>query len=46
MGEALAAVFSVTTLLATALESIDCAPSPEAAEQALDDFERGPWGQR
>jgi len=68
MGEALAEVFSATTLqtcivylmrnslefaswkhrklLVTALESIDCAPSPEAADHALDDFERGPWGQR
>lgn len=33
-------------LLAAALKPIYCAPSAEAAEQALNDFERGPWGQR
>jgi transposase-like protein len=33
-------------LLAAALKPIYCAPSAEAAEQALSDFERGPWGQR
>lgn len=33
-------------LLAAALKPIYCAPSAEAAEQALHDFERGSWGQR
>ncbi|HEX2752751.1 MAG TPA: IS256 family transposase [Alphaproteobacteria bacterium] len=33
-------------LLAAALKPIYCAPSAEAAEQALSDFEIGPWGQR
>jgi len=33
-------------LLAAALKPIYCAPSAEAAEQALRDFELGPWGQR
>lgn len=33
-------------LLAGALKPIYCAPSAEAAEQALNDFERGPWGKR
>ena len=33
-------------LLAAALKPIYCAPSAEAAEQALNDFERGPWGKR
>lgn len=33
-------------LLAAALKPIYCAPSAEAAELALNDFERGPWGQR
>lgn len=33
-------------LLAAALKPIYCAPSAEAAEQALSDFERSPWGQR
>jgi transposase-like protein len=33
-------------LLAAALKPIYCAPSAEAAEQALNDFERSPWGQR
>lgn len=33
-------------LLAAALKPIYCAPSAEAAEQALNDFERGPWGRR
>ena len=33
-------------LLAAALKPIYCAPSAEAAEQALSDFESGPWGQR
>ena len=32
--------------LAAALRPIYCAPSAEAAEQALDEFERGPWGKR
>ena len=32
--------------LAAALRPIYCAPSAEAAEQALDEFERGAWGQR
>jgi transposase-like protein len=33
-------------LLAAALKPIYCAPSAEAAEQALSDFDRGTWGQR
>lgn len=33
-------------LLATALRPVYTAPSAEAAEQALNAFERGPWGQR
>jgi transposase-like protein len=33
-------------LLATALRPIYTAPSAEAASVALDDFERGPWGQK
>jgi transposase-like protein len=33
-------------LLAAALKPVYCAPSAEAAEQALSDFEHGPWGQR
>jgi transposase-like protein len=33
-------------LLAAALKPIYCAPSAEAAGQALHDFERGSWGQR
>ena len=33
-------------LLAAALKPIYCAPSAEGAEQALSDFESGPWGQR
>jgi transposase-like protein len=33
-------------LLAAALKPIYCAPSAEAAEQALSDFELGTWGQR
>lgn len=33
-------------LLAAALKTIYCAPSAEAAEQAMSDFECGPWGQR
>lgn len=33
-------------LLAAALKPIYCAPSAEAAEQALSEFESGPWGQR
>jgi transposase-like protein len=32
--------------LAAALRPIYCAHSAEAAEQALDEFERSPWGQR
>ena len=32
--------------LAAALKPIYCAPSAEAAEQALRDFERGTWGHR
>jgi transposase-like protein len=32
--------------LAAALKPIYCAPSAEAAEQALDVFERGSWGKR
>ena len=32
--------------LAAALKPIYCAPSAEAASDALDTFERGPWGQR
>ena len=33
-------------LLAAALRPVYTAASAEAAEQALNDFERGPWGQR
>lgn len=32
--------------LATALKQVYCAPSAEAAEQALSAFEAGPWGTR